>query len=263
MSEKQRIPKIIHYCWFGGAPLPELVLKCIESWKKYCPDYEIRRWDETNFDLNCCRYVREAYEAKKWAFVSDVARLYALTRYGGIYMDTDVELIGPLDDRMLCYGAFCGLESETKVGTALIGAQKDHPFFADLLNGYMDEAFVRSDGSYNTSTNVKRITAAFEKYGFIPENRIQHLEGITVYPTDFFCPKDFETGETVLTENTCAIHYYDGSWWTEEQKYAGRLAVRLRKFLPAKLAKRIARGAGVLKYRGGRAFLQKLIKTGR
>ena len=105
------IPKVIHYCWFGGNPLPELAQKCIASWKKYCPDYEIKEWNESNFDLNCCDYVREAYEAKKWAFVSDVARLYAMVHEGGIYMDTDVEVIAPLDS-LLQYHAVSGFETE-------------------------------------------------------------------------------------------------------------------------------------------------------
>ena len=103
------IPKIIHYCWFGGNPLPELAIKCIESWKKYLPDYEIKEWNESNFDINCCAYVREAYEAKKWAFVSDYARFWILYQHGGLYFDTDVELIKSIDD-LIVKGAFMGCE---------------------------------------------------------------------------------------------------------------------------------------------------------
>ena len=112
------IPKKIHYCWFGRNPLPPLALKCIASWKEYCPDYEIKEWNEDNFDLNCNAYVREAYEARKWAFITDYVRLYALVNEGGIYMDTDVEVLKPLDD-LLCYDAVSGFESQTQIPTLL------------------------------------------------------------------------------------------------------------------------------------------------
>lgn len=116
------IPKKIHYCWFGGNPLPPLAVKCIESWKKYCPDYEIKEWNESNFDLNCNEYVREAYEAKKWAFITDVVRLYAMVTEGGIYMDTDVEVLRPLDD-LLVYEAVSGFETKTRIPTGLMACR--------------------------------------------------------------------------------------------------------------------------------------------
>ena len=119
------IPKIIHYCWFGGNPLPPLALKCIESWKKYCPDYEIKIWDESNFDININKYATEAYEAKKWAFVSDVARLWVLYNYGGIYMDTDLEVIKPLDE-FLYHKAFSGFEDEVNIPTGIIASEKNN-----------------------------------------------------------------------------------------------------------------------------------------
>ncbi len=127
------IPKKIHYCWFGGAPLPDLVQKCIASWQEHCPEYEIIRWDESNFDLNCCDYVKEAYQAQKWAFVSDVARLYALVTYGGIYMDTDMELLKPLDD-ILQYEAISGFESNCRISAGLLSCHAKHPFFQELLH---------------------------------------------------------------------------------------------------------------------------------
>ena len=129
------IPKIIHYCWFGGNPLSDLAQKCIDSWKKYCPDYEIKEWNESNFDLNSCDYVREAYQAKKWAFVTDYVRLYAMVTEGGIYMDTDVEVIRPLDS-FLSNRAFSGFEDETNIPTGIMACEKGFPLFEELLEEY-------------------------------------------------------------------------------------------------------------------------------
>ena len=166
------IPKIIHYCWFGRNPLPELAQKCIASWKKYCPDYQIIEWNEDNFDINCNAYVKEAYEAKKWAFVSDVARLYALVEMGGIYMDTDVEVLKPLDS-LLKYEAVSGFESETAIPTGLMAACKGQKLFVELLHEYDTIHFKRSDGSLDLTTNVTRITNTCLKYGFKANNSLQ------------------------------------------------------------------------------------------
>ena len=139
------IPKVIHYCWFGGKPLPELAQKCIASWKKFCPDYELVRWDESNFDVKCCDYVREAYEARKWAFVSDYARLKALVDNGGVYMDTDMEVLRPLDafmDKL----AFAGLESETTISCGIMACEKGFAPFAEILADYYDRHFVLTGG---------------------------------------------------------------------------------------------------------------------
>ena len=163
------IPKTIHYCWFGGNPLPDLAIKCIKSWKKYCPDYEIIEWNEKNFDLQYNTYVREAYEAKKWAFVSDVARLFALVNYGGIYMDTDVEVIKSLDD-LLLYQSVSGFESETQIPTGLMACEKGNRMFQEFLNDYEGKHFIRDDGSLDLTTNVTYITNICLKHGLIPNN---------------------------------------------------------------------------------------------
>ena len=243
------IPKIIHYCWFGGNPLPELAKKCIESWKKYCPDYEIKRWDENNFDVNCCDYVREAYEAKKWAFVSDVVRLYALVNYGGIYMDTDVEVLKPLDE-LLHYEAVSGFESDTDIPTGLMSCIKEQELFVEFLHDYDDKHFIRSDGTYDTTTNVKRITDICLKYGFVPNNTFQTVKGFTLFPKDYFCPKDYKTRVTTITQNTYTIHHFDGSWLSDEEKLATKYRAKLYKFLPEKFAGRIAKFFAVFKLRG-------------
>ena len=243
------ISKIIHYCWFGGNPLPELAQKCIESWKKYCPDYEIKRWDETNFDLNYNYYVREAYDAKKWAFVTDVVRLYALVNEGGIYMDTDVEVLKPLDE-FLKYEAFSGFETEKDILTGIMASEKGQRLFIELLNDYNDAHFLKPDGTYDDTTNVKRITNMCLTYGFVPNNQLQTVNGFTLFPKDYFCPKDYSTQITVLTANTYTIHHFDGSWLSEEQRLTAELRKRYLKYIPKSLAGYVAAFNAAKKIRG-------------
>ena len=210
-DKKYMIPKIIHYCWFGGKPLPELTVKCIESWKKFCPDYEIMRWDETNFDFASCDYAREAYGAKKWAFVSDYARLKVLVDYGGVYLDTDVEVIKPLDSFMN-ERAFSGFETDTDISTGIMACEKGFAPFCKMLSEYDKRHFIRADGSFDMTTNVSAITRYFKLRGFIPNNTKQTIDGFTVYPKDYFCPKDNATLKMEMTANTCAIHHLAASW---------------------------------------------------
>ena len=191
------IPKVIHYCWFGGNPLPELAQKCIASWKKYCPDYEIKEWNESNFDLNCCDYVREAYEAKKWAFVSDYARFWILYHEGGIYFDTDVEIIKPLDE-ILEQGAFLGCEKNEGVTSGMAA----NPGLG-----------IASDSGLNIYKEM-----ILKLHGWNPDAGIQKIEGITVYPPEYFCPMSNETGKLTVTSNTYTIHHYSASWFTEKEK---------------------------------------------
>lgn len=244
-----KIPKKIHYCWFGGNPLPELAQKCIESWKKYCPDYEIIQWDESNFDLNCCDYVKEAYAAKKWAFVSDVARLYALVNYGGVYMDTDVEVVKPLDVFLDC-DAFSGFENETSIPTGIMACRAHHPLFEELLRDYDNAHFLREDGTPDTTTNVIRITDICLKYGLVRNNTLQTVGGFTLYPKDYFCPKDSKTAKVMLTENSYTIHHFDGSWLPEEERNYEKLRARMGRFLPSTVANYLARAAMAVKHRG-------------
>lgn len=248
MVEK-RIPKIIHYCWFGGNPLPELAQRCIASWEKYCPDYEIIEWNEHNFDINCNDYVKEAYEAKKWAFVSDVARLYALVHKGGFYMDTDVELLKSLDEYRN-YESLSGFENETQIPTGLMACQAGSKLFVELLSEYNDIHFVRRDGSYDTTTNVKRITSTCLKYGLVLNNKKQTVNGFTLFPTEYFCPKDYRTGELNLTDNTVCIHHFNGSWVSEEDRYCLVLRRKIAKYVSAKIAYYIAKIISIIKFRG-------------
>lgn len=206
------IPKIIHYCWFGGNPLPPLAKSCIESWKKFCPDYEIKEWNESNYDVHKIPYISQAYRVKKYAFVSDYARFDILYEYGGIYFDTDVEVIRPIDD-LISNGAFVGLELPGSIATGLgIGAAVGCPIFKEIMDNYKKTCFITQDGKMNLTTVVKRVSNIFKQYGFTEENKLQKIAGVTIYPIDFFCPKNYGTGEITITPNTYTIHHYDGSW---------------------------------------------------
>jgi mannosyltransferase OCH1-like enzyme len=210
------IPKIIHYVWVGGNLLPPLAEKCIESWKKYCPDYKIIKWDETNFDITSNQYCKEAHKSKKFAFVSDYIRLFALVNHGGVYMDTDVELIKPIDE-FLKHQAFSGFENETYISTCVMACEKNFPFFRDLLTEYADRKFILTDGNMNLTSNVTYITETCLHKGLILNNCLQSIDGFTIYPGDYFCPKSYETGKLSITENTCSIHHYDASWLSEKE----------------------------------------------
>ncbi len=233
---QERIPKIIHYCWFGGNPLPELAIKCIESWKKYCPDYKIIQWDESNFNIDYNQYTREAYDAKKWAFVSDVARLYALVTCGGVYMDTDVEIIRPIDD-ILCYNAVSGFQHLNTIPTALMACEKGFTLFDEFLHDYDDTHFLLSNGEFDLTTNVTRMTNICLKYGFIPNSREQTIREFKLFPPDYFCPKNPDTGEINITKNTYAIHHFDASWKSDAERKAILFAVKYSKVLPINLLK--------------------------
>lgn len=206
------IPKIIHYCWFGRNPLPPLAIKCIESWKKYCPDYEIKEWNEDNFDLDLFPYTREAYDNRKFAFVTDVVRLYALYHEGGIYMDTDVEVLKPID-RFLTHHAFSGFEDEHNVPTGIMASEKSGKWAKDNLEYYTDRHFLLADKSFDLTTNVTTITNYMLPLGLKQNNTYQDFPNlITFYPKDYFCPKSYEDGKIYLTENSYTIHHFAGSW---------------------------------------------------
>ncbi|MFV0264605.1 MAG: glycosyltransferase family 32 protein [Kluyvera sp.] len=213
------IPKIIHYCWFGSNPLPELTKKCIESWKKYCPDYKIIRWDESNVDLESCLFVREAYASKKWAFVSDYIRLKVVSEHGGIYLDTDVELLKPLDN-LLQYPAYMGFESNKNcvVNSGLgFGAEQGHPFFLSLLAEYEQLSFVNELGDYDMTPCVLRETRALMRLGLKVNGKTQILKNIIILSEDYLCPISL-LGVSNFTENTYSIHHYDASWLSDVKK---------------------------------------------
>jgi len=213
----QIIPKKIHYCWFGGKPLPDSAKKYIETWKHYCPDYEIVEWNESNFNISINPYVKEAYAAGKWAFITDYVRLFVLYTYGGIYMDTDVEVIKNIDI-FLQHPAFSGFESSNYIPTGIIGATKNNRWIEYLLSYYNDRHFRNSDNSLDLTSNVVTITKMTkEKYGITLDNTFQSIEGLfALYPFEYFCPKDYKTGIINTTSNTYAIHHFAGSWCDPE-----------------------------------------------
>lgn len=212
------IPKIIHYCWFGRTPLPREVEDIINSWKKYCPDYEFKVWNEDNFEMYLYPYVREAYENGKYAFVTDVVRLYALYNEGGIYMDTDVEVIKSFDN-FLHHNAFMGFEDDTHVSSAVIGCEKSNQWAKDNLDYYKDRHFIKEDGSFDLQTNVITITRNMVERGLRLDNSYQELGDFTVFPKDFFSPKDYYTEKIKLTKNTHAIHHFSRTWCENESRW--------------------------------------------
>ena len=206
------IPKIIHYCWFGKGSMSETALKCIDSWHRFMPDWEYVLWNEDSFDISSYPYTREAYEAKKYAFVSDVARLYALSYYGGVYLDTDV-LVYKSFEPLLEFSAFVGFEGSkhSPVGTCVIGSVAHGEWVGKQLADYKGREFVLSDGSFDLTTNVSFITEQMIKGGFDSNGQEQDFGGVHVFPTDYFCPR-LTTGEYVRTENTYCEHLGIGSW---------------------------------------------------
>lgn len=233
---ENKIPKIIHYVWVGGKPKPDSVLRCIESWKKFCPDFQIKEWNETNFDINSVPFVKEAIECKKYAFASDYIRMYALYHEGGIYMDTDVELIKPID-QFLVHRAFSGFENKICIPTALMGAEKYHPFFKMQMLYYHGRHFLHKDGKMEVVANVNIITALARMfYGLELNNQYQELKnGVAIYPKEWFCPKSYVTKEINLTENSYAIHHFEGTWLTN----ANRRADAFMKFISKCMTKKM------------------------
>lgn len=213
------IPHVIHYCWFGGNQLPDSALKCISSWKKYFPEYQIKEWNESNFDVNLMPYTEEAYKAKKYAFVSDVARFWILFKEGGIYFDTDVEVVTSFDD-IIANGAFMGIEIPSNQGTYPavnpglgVGAEANNIVLQKILDYYKTLHFLSNKGEQLPGTVVTHATNVLRTYFRLePNNKIQRLEAMTIYPVDYFNPFDDLTGVLNKTRNTRSIHWFSKSW---------------------------------------------------
>lgn len=243
MSSK--IPKIIHYCWFGKKEFPKLVHNCIESWKKYLPDYEIMFWNESNFDINMLDYTKEAYDNKKFAFVSDVCRVYVLKVYGGVYLDSDVEMIKPLNSTMLEHNAFSGFEDNNLIPTGIMASEKEGDWVNDMFNYYTGKSFVKEDGSLDLTTNVT-IISNLMKDKILFNNSFQNVENyITFYPSDVFCPKSHQTGKINVTKNTICIHHFAGSWRPKSFKMKAKLVGFLIRTLGEKKYSNIKKIIGI------------------
>lgn len=226
------IPKVIHYCWFGRSPLPELATKCIASWRKFFPDYEIREWNEDNFDVNILPYTSEAYQAKKYAFVSDYARFWILYHYGGLYFDTDVEVIKGMDD-VIARGNFMGYEEISEkaahpnpIAPGLgLGFAPGLGVIREILDQYMDIRFIKN-GKANETTVVKYATDIVQRHKINKyKDGIDVIDdGIYLYSPEYFCPLNYYTGKLTITDNTRTIHHYTASWMTAKQKRNKKIA---------------------------------------
>lgn len=209
------IPKKIHYCWLGGKTLPPLAVKCLESWKKYCPDFEIIRWDESNYDFAKHPYMKQAFDAKKWGFVPDYARLEIIYQHGGIYLDTDVEIIRDLTP-LLTNKCFMGFEENSVLALGLgFGAEAGHPILKEMMADYDNYSFVLPNGKLNLLPSPAIQTTFLRKnYALQDDNgEIQKLDkDITIYPKEYLCPYDPFYKKMSVTKKTFTIHHYDGSW---------------------------------------------------
>lgn len=224
------IPKIIHYCWFGKGEMAQLAKDCIDSWHRYMPDYQYKLWDESNFDVNSNQYTKEAYEAKKYAFVSDYVRLWALYHEGGIYMDVDFEVYKSFDT-LLNLDAFAGFEGSKHlpVMMGVIGSQKCGLWVKEQLDNYQGRGFIKEDGSCDLTTNVQFISAKMREHGLIQNGEQQVYKDLTIFPVDYFSPMQ-TTGEYFRTENTYCEHKGLNSW----SEHGGGWKMKLKKVIGQK-----------------------------
>lgn len=216
-KETQLIPKTIHYCWFGKKEKPDLYKRCIESWHKYCPDYEIKEWNEENCDINETIFTKQAYEHGKYGFVPDYFRLKIIYKNGGIYLDTDVEILKEIDD-LLYNEAFCGLEFPGEAALGLgFGAVRGNALVAKLMMRYKNMPFVNADGTINEIGSPVLQSEDLLKLGMTYKNQLQSVEGMTIYPIEILSPQNVYTGITNITHKTLMWHHYDGSWVSGER----------------------------------------------
>lgn len=231
---ESKIPKIIHYCWFGRSEKAEVIMKCIDSWKKYLPDYEIIEWNEDTFDINCNKYVKEAYESKKYAFVSDYVRVYALYNMGGIYLDTDTEVFKSLDD-FLDEDSFWGFEEKNYIATSTIGAKKGNILIKIFLDFYDGKSFNEISKNIETSTNVQIVTNIFKGLGFEMNGQKQTIKDIgTIYPQEYFSPYDYINYYDKKTQNTYTKHHFYKSWISPKDRLKSNIKKWISKLIGGK-----------------------------
>ena len=229
------IPKVIHYCWFGRNSLPESARQCIESWKKYLPDYEIKEWNEDNFDVNIIPYTAEAYKLKKYAFVSDYARFWILYKYGGLYFDTDVEVIKPMDD-IIARGPFMGCENSAQPGATPknlgvnpglgLGVNPGLGLYREIIEKYNKMHYV---GILHRTTGivVDHVTKIIESKGYERIGDLLRCEGVWIYPPEYFCPKDYITNQMNITNKTCSIHHYTATWLKKDETFVFKVKTKI------------------------------------
>lgn len=238
MMSNMNVPKVIHYCWFGRNPKPQVIKNCIASWKKYCPGYEIKEWNETNYNINKNEYTKKAYASKKYAFLTDYVRLDLLYTYGGIYMDTDVKLIKPIDD-LVEKGNFMSFEKVGRINTGVgFASEKGNKIVKENKEYYENHTFVDSKGNFDPEICVKITTKILIDHGLnYKSNTVQKVDGFTIYSSDYFSPKKMGTNKITLTPNTHGIHLYASSWYTGNfavKKFKYRL-IPIKEFIKYKI----------------------------
>ncbi|WP_440603781.1 glycosyltransferase family 32 protein [Bacillus sp. GB_SG_008] len=225
LRDMDKIPRIIHYCWFGEKEKPDIVKRCIDSWERNLSEYEIKEWNENNFDINCNSYVSEAYKSRKFAFVSDYVRVYALYKFGGIYLDTDVEVFRPFGN-MLHHDSFWGFEQENYIATSTIGATKGNELIKIFLDSYKEKSFIKEDGSYDDLTNVAIVTEILKDMGLKTNGEYQEIEDIgAFYPQTYFSPYDYINCRKFITKNTYAMHHFYKSWLPPKARLKSNIKV--------------------------------------
>lgn len=250
------IPKIIHYCWFGGAPLDEKAKNCIASWRSFFPDYEIIQWDESNFDVKCIDFTEKAYNDKRWAFVSDVARLMIVYKYGGIYFDTDVEVIRSFADILeKAEVGFLGMDNHLFISSGLgFGAKKGAALLHDFLKTYETLDYNDYKDRLSEIACPVLMSKYFQDQGVIIKPGVQKVFGFDIYPHEYFNPLDYMTGKVVKTENTHSIHWYNDSWNSEENRANKKQLQAFRRFFGEQFGEKVygvhstIRKEGILQY---------------
>ena len=225
------IPKIIHYCWFGGKEKPRLMQKCVASWRRFAPDFQLIEWNEGNFDVDAAPFTRDAYADGNYAFVSDYARAKALQAMGGVYLDTDMELLRPLDE-FLGWKLFAGFEPGDFVACGIIGSVPGHALWEAYLRHYDGANYWNADGSRFCASNVPMFTSLLEQRGLARDGSYQCLDGIAAYPPAVFYPLDYRTGRLRVTPETAAIHHYAASWLPWQKRIVPWLKKQAGRFLP-------------------------------
>ena len=237
--------KVIHYCWFGGKPMPRKLTGYMKSWERFFPGFEIKRWDESNFDVHQCRYVDEAYRSGKWAFVSDYARFWVLEKYGGLYFDTDVEVIKPFGD-LLELESFAGFETDRAInpGLVLYAGEAGNEIIKATRKWYERHPFLDDNGE-RIRVNVCGIfTGILNEHGFVANGQLQTCGGMTLFPKDYFNPFDDATGLLHKTENTYTIHWYDKSWMSKGRILRNKCTRLLHRLFGVDMKKKLYRLLG-------------------
>jgi mannosyltransferase OCH1-like enzyme len=216
-----KIPKIIHYCWFGAKPISELELRCIESWKKFLPNYQLMFWNENTFNLDKYHFAKQAYDKKYYAFVSDVVRVHVLAEYGGIYLDTDYEVFADFEKLLYNQEVILGFENKTLIGTAMMASIARHKIFIDFIEYYKVLSFISNNYDLQITANTSILSKILKQYDINFNGKEQIISNIHVYPREYFFPKKLKGGKFIITERTKAIHYFEASWLTNRQKRRG------------------------------------------